>query len=167
MIEYLKFLENRLLNLSGWEYRRCVNKNIGKKIDYYSKLLKHINIIIEVINNSISQSDLLKGKFFKLIFVGNNESIKEDVESQKKKLLTNDQFKRLDDENYLNKLNLDLHTLESISLLNYFFGDFYPLFYNGTPDSGWLHVSYNKDGNRKQKLRAFRNDAGKTQYEEI
>jgi hypothetical protein len=40
-------------------------------------------------------------------------------------------------------------------------------FYNGTPDSGWLHVSYNKDGNRKQKLRAFRNDAGKTQYEEI
>jgi len=28
-------------------------------------------------------------------------------------------------------------------------------------------VSYNKDGNRKQRLRAFRNDAGKTQYEEI
>ena len=40
-------------------------------------------------------------------------------------------------------------------------------FYNGTPDSGWIHVSYNKDGNRKQKLLAFRNDAGKTQYEEI
>ena len=40
-------------------------------------------------------------------------------------------------------------------------------FYNGTPDSGWIHVSYNKDGNRKQKLRAFSNDAGKTQYEEI
>ena len=40
-------------------------------------------------------------------------------------------------------------------------------FYTGTPESGWLHVSYNKDGNRKQKLRAFRNDAGKTQYEEI
>ena len=40
-------------------------------------------------------------------------------------------------------------------------------FYNGTPDSGCIHVSYNKDGNRKQKLRAFRNDAGKTQYEEI
>ena len=37
----------------------------------------------------------------------------------------------------------------------------------GTPESGWLHISYNKDGNRKQKLRAFRNDAGKTQYEEI
>ena len=36
-----------------------------------------------------------------------------------------------------------------------------------TPESGWLHISYNKDGNRKQKLRAFRNDAGKTQYEEI
>ena len=29
-------------------------------------------------------------------------------------------------------------------------------FYTGTPESGWLHVSYNKDGNRKQKLRAFR-----------
>ena len=40
-------------------------------------------------------------------------------------------------------------------------------FYTGTPESGWLHVSYNKNGNRKQKLRAFRNDAGKTQYEEI
>ena len=40
-------------------------------------------------------------------------------------------------------------------------------FYTGDPDSGWLHVSYNEDGNRKQTLRAFRNDAGKTQYEEI
>ena len=40
-------------------------------------------------------------------------------------------------------------------------------YYTGTPESGWVHVSYNKDGNRKQKLRAFRNDAGKTQYEEI
>jgi hypothetical protein len=40
-------------------------------------------------------------------------------------------------------------------------------FYTGIPESGWLHVSYNKDGNRKQRLRAFRNDAGKTQYEEI
>jgi hypothetical protein len=40
-------------------------------------------------------------------------------------------------------------------------------FYTGSPESGWLHVSYNKDGNRKQRLRAFRNDAGKTQYEEI
>ena len=40
-------------------------------------------------------------------------------------------------------------------------------FYTGSPESGWLHVSYNKDGNRKQRLRAFRNDVGKTQYEEI
>jgi hypothetical protein len=40
-------------------------------------------------------------------------------------------------------------------------------YYTGTPESGWLHVSYNKDGNRKQRLKAFRNDAGKTQYEEI
>ena len=40
-------------------------------------------------------------------------------------------------------------------------------FYTGDPASGWLHFSYNEDGNRKQTLRAFRNDAGKTQYEEI
>ena len=40
-------------------------------------------------------------------------------------------------------------------------------FYTGAPDSGWIHVSYDEDGNRKQTLRAFRNDAGKTQYEEI
>jgi len=40
-------------------------------------------------------------------------------------------------------------------------------FYTGDPDSGWLHVSFNEDGNRKQTLRAFRNDAGKTQYEQI
>ena len=40
-------------------------------------------------------------------------------------------------------------------------------FYDGDANSGWLHVSYNEDGNRKQTLRAFRNDAGKTQYEEI
>ena len=40
-------------------------------------------------------------------------------------------------------------------------------FYTGDPDSGWLHVSYNENGNRKQTLRAFRNDAGKTQYEQI
>ena len=40
-------------------------------------------------------------------------------------------------------------------------------FYDGDPNSVWIHVSYNEDGNRKQTLRAFRNDAGKTQYEEI
>ena len=40
-------------------------------------------------------------------------------------------------------------------------------FYTGDPDSGWLHVSFNEDGNRQQTLRAFRNDAGKTQYEQI
>ena len=40
-------------------------------------------------------------------------------------------------------------------------------FYDGDPNSGWIHVSYNEEGNRKQTLRAFRNDAGKTQYEEI
>ena len=40
-------------------------------------------------------------------------------------------------------------------------------YYTGIPESACFHVSYNKDRNRKQKLRAFRNDAGKTQYEEI
>jgi len=34
------------------------------------------------------------------------------------------------------------------------------------PNSGWIHVSYKKEGNRKELLRAFRNDFGKTQYEE-
>ena len=33
------------------------------------------------------------------------------------------------------------------------------------PNSGWIHVSYKKEGNRKQMLRAFRNTFGKTQYE--
>ena len=33
------------------------------------------------------------------------------------------------------------------------------------PNSGWIHVSYKKEGNRKQLLRAFRNTFGKTQYE--
>jgi len=33
------------------------------------------------------------------------------------------------------------------------------------PNSGWVHVSYKKEGNRKQLLRAFRNTFGKTQYE--
>ena len=35
------------------------------------------------------------------------------------------------------------------------------------PNSGWIHCSYKSPtDNRKQTLRAFRNDAGKTQYEE-
>ena len=33
------------------------------------------------------------------------------------------------------------------------------------PNSGWVHVSYKKEGNRKELLRAFRNQFGKTQYE--
>jgi len=33
------------------------------------------------------------------------------------------------------------------------------------PNSGWVHVSYKKEGNRKELLRAFRNTFGKTQYE--
>ena len=40
-------------------------------------------------------------------------------------------------------------------------------FYTGAPDRGWIHISYDENDNRKQTLRAFRNDAGKTQYEEI
>ena len=35
------------------------------------------------------------------------------------------------------------------------------------PNSGWIHCSYkNKDDNRKQFLRAYRNESGKTCYEE-
>ncbi len=34
------------------------------------------------------------------------------------------------------------------------------------PNSGWIHCSYkNPDENRKQVLRAYRNDDGKTVYE--
>ena len=33
------------------------------------------------------------------------------------------------------------------------------------PNSGWVHVSYKKEGNRKELLRAFRNSLGRTQYE--
>jgi hypothetical protein len=33
------------------------------------------------------------------------------------------------------------------------------------PNSGWVHVSYKKEGNRKQLLRAYRNTFGKTTYE--
>ena len=36
----------------------------------------------------------------------------------------------------------------------------------GEPNSGWIHCSYRSDGeNRKQILRAYRDDAGKTKYE--
>ena len=36
----------------------------------------------------------------------------------------------------------------------------------GEPNSGWIHCSYRNDGeNRKQILRAYRNDGGKTVYE--
>jgi len=35
------------------------------------------------------------------------------------------------------------------------------------PNSGWIHCSYKSPtDNRKQTLRAFRNDQGKTQYVE-
>ena len=37
---------------------------------------------------------------------------------------------------------------------------------DGDPNSGWVHCSYkNKDDNRKQVLRAYRNDEGRTVYE--
>ena len=36
----------------------------------------------------------------------------------------------------------------------------------GEPNSGWIHCSYRSDGeNRKQILRAYRNESGKTCYE--
>jgi hypothetical protein len=31
-------------------------------------------------------------------------------------------------------------------------------FYDGSPDSGWIHVSYNEKENRGQKLKAFRDE---------
>tara|TARA_R110000765_G_scaffold21870_3_gene56191 strand:- start:1543 stop:2037 length:495 start_codon:yes stop_codon:yes gene_type:complete len=42
-------------------------------------------------------------------------------------------------------------------------------FQPGEPNSGWVHVSYNKDinMNRKEYLMAFKDDNGKTQYKPI
>jgi len=34
------------------------------------------------------------------------------------------------------------------------------------PNNGWIHCSYNSEGNRKQYLRAYKNE-GKTKYEQI
>jgi len=34
------------------------------------------------------------------------------------------------------------------------------------PNSGWIHCSYNPEGNRKEYLRAYKNE-GKTKYERI
>ena len=34
------------------------------------------------------------------------------------------------------------------------------------PNSGWIHCSYSKDNNRKQYLRAYKNE-GKTKYEPV
>jgi len=39
-------------------------------------------------------------------------------------------------------------------------------FYTGDPDSGWLHMSYNEDGNRNETLRAFREN-NKVVYQKI
>ena len=39
-------------------------------------------------------------------------------------------------------------------------------FYNGDPDSGWLHMSYNEDNNRSETLRAFREN-NKVVYQKI
>jgi len=40
-------------------------------------------------------------------------------------------------------------------------------FYDGDPESGWLHVSYNEDNNRGETLRAYRNENNKVIYEKI
>ena len=40
-------------------------------------------------------------------------------------------------------------------------------FYDGSPESGWLHVSYNEDNNRGETLRAYRNENNKVVYEKI
>jgi len=34
------------------------------------------------------------------------------------------------------------------------------------PNAGWIHCSYNSEGNRKEYLRAYKNE-GKTKYEQI
>jgi len=49
------------------------------------------------------------------------------------------------------------HNLEYDQLILEFYKD-------GEPDSGWVHVSYDSDNNRKQNLRAYKDDNNKTQY---
>ena len=39
-------------------------------------------------------------------------------------------------------------------------------FYNGDPESGWIHMSYNEDNNRGETLRAFREN-NKVVYQKI
>ena len=39
-------------------------------------------------------------------------------------------------------------------------------FYNGDPESGWIHMSYNEDNNRSETLRAFREN-NKVAYQKI
>ena len=39
-------------------------------------------------------------------------------------------------------------------------------FYNGDPESGWIHMSYNEDNNRSETLRAFREN-NKVVYQKI
>ena len=39
-------------------------------------------------------------------------------------------------------------------------------FYTGEPESGWVHVSYNEDNNRRETLRAFREN-NKVAYQKI
>jgi hypothetical protein len=34
----------------------------------------------------------------------------------------------------------------------------------GEPNSGWIHCSYKSEDNRKQILKAYRDEAGKTKY---
>jgi hypothetical protein len=49
------------------------------------------------------------------------------------------------------------HNLEYDQLILEFYKD-------GEPDSGWVHVSYNGDNNRKQNLIAYKDDNNKTRY---
>lgn len=49
------------------------------------------------------------------------------------------------------------HNLEYDQLILEFYKD-------GEPDSGWVHISYNESNNRKQNLRAYKDDNNKTQY---
>jgi len=49
------------------------------------------------------------------------------------------------------------HNLEYDQLILEFYKD-------GEPDSGWVHVSWNGSDNRKQSLKALRNEHGKVVY---
>jgi len=61
---------------------------------------------------------------------------------------------------------MDNNKLFNWAIANVLFDQAILEFYNGDPDSGWIHMSYNEDNNRGQTLRAYREN-NKVVYQKI